>query len=186
MFSIGEIRVGHAIVLDGEPYLVIRSEHSKQARGAGVLRTVLKNLKTGFTLPKTFQGSEKLESANVGYFRAQYLFRDSDSFHFMREDDFDQFAIPAENLEEEAPFLAEGENYDIQHFEQSPISVNLPANMVFAVTETVPGVKGDTAQGGTKPATLENGLVVQVPLYINEGDKVKVDTRTHDFLQRVQ
>ena len=92
----------------------------------------------------------------------------------------------ADNLEEEAPFLTEGETYDVQHFEQNPISVNLPVNMVFEVTETPPGVKGDTAQGGTKPATLDNGLVIQVPLFVAEGDKVRIDTSERKFMQRVQ
>lgn len=186
MFSIGEIRPGHTVVIDSEPFLVTKAIHSKQARGGGVLKTTLKNLKTGATIPKTFQGNEKLEPANVGYFKAQYLFADDSGYNFMREDDYEQFAIPADNLEEEAPFLIEGETYDIQHFEQNPISVNLPVNMVFEVIETPPGVKGDTAQGGTKPATLNNGLVVQVPLFVAEGDKVRIDTREQKFMQRVQ
>ena len=186
MYSIGEIRVGQAVVIDGEPYLVTKFEHSKQARGGGVLRTTLKNLKTQAVVPKTFQGSDKLQPADVGYFKAQFLFSDEDGFTFMKEDDYDQFSIPKDSLEEESPFLVEGETYDIQHFEGNPISVNLPITMVFEVKETPPGVKGDTAQGGTKPATLENGLVVQVPLFVKEGEKLKIDTRTQKFLQRVQ
>lgn len=186
MFSIGEIRAGQTIVIEGEPYLVIKFQHSKQARGAGVLKTTLKNLNTGATIPKTFQGNDKLEPAHVGYFKAQFLFSDADNVHFMREDDFEQFSISTENLEEELPFLIEGESYDIQHFENKPISVNLPISMVFEVKETPPGVKGDTAAGGTKPATLENDLVVQVPLFVNEKDKIKIDTRTKKFIQRIQ
>ncbi len=186
MLSIGEVRPGHTVVLDGEPYLVIKAIHSKQARGGGVLKTTVKNLKTGASLPKTFQGNEKLEPADVGYFKAQFLFGDNESQNFMREDDYEQFAIPTENLEEEVPFLVEGETYDIQHFENNPISVQLPVSMVFAVIETPPGVKGDTAQGGTKPATLDNGIIVQVPLFVSEGDKIKVDTREKKFLQRIQ
>lgn len=186
MLSIGEVRAGQTVVVDGEPYLVVKFQHSKQARGAGVLKTTLKNLNTGATIPKTFQGNEKLEPANVGYFKAQFLFADDENAHFMREDDFEQFAIAAENLEEELLFLSEGETYDIQHFEDKPISVNLPITMTFEVMETPPGVKGDTAQGGTKPATLGNGLIIQVPLFVDEGEKIKIDTRTRKFLQRIQ
>jgi elongation factor P len=186
MLSIGEIRAGMTVLVDGEPFLVTKFQHSKQARGSGVLKTTIKNLKTGATIPKTFQGSEKLEPANVGYFRAQFLFEDDETCTFMREDDFEQFTITKDNLEDELPFLTEGETYDIQHFEEQPINVNLPVSMIFEVVETVPGVKGDTAQGGTKPATLDNGLIVNVPLFVSEGEKVKVDTRTREFLQRVQ
>ncbi|MCT4592194.1 MAG: elongation factor P [Candidatus Gracilibacteria bacterium] len=186
MYSIGEIRVGHTIVIENEPYLVTKFIHSKQARGGGVLKTTLKNLKTGNQIAKTFQGNDKIQPADVGYFKAQYLFKEDDNYNFMKEDDYDQFFIPGDNLEDIAPFLIEGESYDIKHFEQNPISVNLPLTMIFEVKETVPGVKGDTAQGGTKPATLSNGLIIQVPLFVTEGDKLKVDTTEKRFIQRIQ
>ena len=186
MLSIGEVRVGQSVVFEGQPHLVTSAQHSKQARGAGVLKTVLKNLHTGATIAKTFQGSEKLEPAEVGFFKAQFLFADGEHCHFQREDDFEQFQIAKENLEEQLPFLVEGESFDIQHFQGEPFAVNLPIAMIFTVSETPPGVKGDTASGGSKSATLENGLVVQVPLFVKEGERVKIDTRENKFLQRVQ
>jgi elongation factor P len=186
MLSIGEVRVGQMIVVNDEPHLVTAAVFSKQARGGGVLKTTLKNLKTGATIPKTFQGNEKLQPADVGFFRAQFLFSDGENFHFQREDDFEQFFIAAEILENEKPFLVEGESYDIQHFENEPIAVNLPTTMIFKVVETPPGVKGDTAAGGTKPAKLANNLEIQVPLFVAENDEIKVDTRTREFLQRIQ
>ena len=186
MYSLGEIRVGQTITLDGEPYLVTKAEHSKQARGSGVLKLTVKNLKTGNTVPKTFQGNEKLSPADVGYFKAQYLFNDDEGFHFMNEEDYDQFTISRNIIGENKVFLVEGESIDIQHYENTPINIQLPPNLIFEVTETVPGVKGDTAQGGTKPATLSNGLVVLVPLFVKEGEKVRVNTQTNEYMERVQ
>ncbi len=186
MYSLGELRVGHTIVLDGEPFVVTACQHSKQARGAGVLKTTIKNLKTGATIPKTFQGNDKLEPAEVGFFRAQYLYQSGDDYEFMNSETFEQFTLSGEMLDEDAVFLKEGEEVDIRHFEGMPIQVQFPPALKFAVIETPPGVKGDTAQGGTKPATLENGLVVQVPLYVNEGDIVQINTETKDFQKRIQ
>ena len=186
MYSIGEIRPGQTITLDGEPYLVTKAIHSKQARGAGVMKTTIKNLKTGKTIPMTFQGNEKIAPAEVGFFKAQFLFNDDEGFHFMNEEDYDQFTIQAEIIDNNNVFLVEGESVDIQHFEDTPINIQLPPNLIFEVTETVPGIKGDTATGGTKPATLANGLVVSVPLFVKEGENVRVDTRTKEYMERVQ
>lgn len=186
MYSLGELRVGHTIVIDGEPYLVTYCQHSKQARGAGVLKTTLKNLKTGSTIPRSFQGNEKLAPADVGYFKAQYLYQSGDEFEFMKMDTYEQFTISAEMIGDDAPLLKEGEEVDVQHFEEQPFRVQFPPSMQFTVTETPPGVKGDTAQGGTKPATLDNGLVVSVPLYVNEGDTVQINTDTKEFQKRIQ
>jgi len=186
MYSLGEIRPGQTITIEGEPYLVTKAIHSKQARGAGVLKTTVKNIKTGKTIPITFQGNDKIKPAEVGFFKAQYLFQDNEGFHFMNEEDYEQFTIDAEVIDDNAVFLVEGESVDIQHYEETPINIQLAPNLVFEVTETVPGVKGDTAQGGTKPATLENGMVVQVPLFVKEGEKIRVDTRTKEYMERVQ
>lgn len=186
MYSLGEIRPGQTISIEGEPYIVTKAIHSKQARGAGVLKTTVKNIKTGKSVPMTFQGNDKITPADVGFFKAQFLFNDDEGFHFMNEEDYEQFTIQAEVIDDNDVFLVEGESVDIQHYENTPINIQLPPNLVFEVTETVPGVKGDTAQGGTKPATLENGLVVQVPLFVKEEEKVRVDTRTKEYMERVQ
>ncbi len=186
MYSLGEIRVGQVVVIDEEPYLVTYAQHSKQARGAGVLKTKVKNLITGSVLPKTFQGNEKLAPADVGYFKAQYLYKDGEGYQFLHNETYEQFVIDQELMEEDFVFLVEGDSYDIRHFEEKPISVHFPITMVYEVIETPPGVKGDTAQGGTKPAVLENGITVNVPLFVEQGSSIKIDTRTRDYIERVQ
>lgn len=186
MYSLGEIRVGHVVEIDATPFLVTYAQHSKQARGAGVLKTKIKNLLTGAVVPKSFQGNDKLKPADVGYFKAQYLYKDSDGFQFLHNETFEQFAIENEIIGEDEGFLVEGEDYDIKHFDEKPIAVNFPITMVFKVVETPPGVKGDTAQGGTKPAKLENGLTVLVPLFVDIDENVRVDTRTREYMERVQ
>ncbi len=186
MYSLGELRVGHSIIIDGEPFVVTACQHSKQARGAGVLKTTIKNLKTGATIPKTFQGSDKIEPAEVGFFRAQYLYGNGGEYEFMNSENYEQFTLPEAMLGNDTVFLKEGEEVDIRHFEGTPIQVQFPPSLKFVVTETPPGVKGDTAQGGTKPATLTNGMVVLVPLYVNDGDTVQVNTETREFQKRIQ
>lgn len=186
MYSLGEIRVGQVVVLEGEPCLVTYAQHSKQARGAGVLKTKVKNLITGSVIPKTFQGNDKLAPADVGYFKAQYLYKDGEGYQFLHNESYEQFSLDEEIMGEDSVFLVEGEDYDIQHFEEKPISVNFPITMVYEITETPPGVKGDTAQGGTKPATLSNGVVVNVPLFVELGSSIKIDTRTREYIERVQ
>lgn len=186
MYSLGELRVGHTVVIDGEPLLVTTCQHSKQARGAGVLKTTMKNLKTGAVTPKTFQGNDKLQPADVGYFKGQYLYKSGEDYEFMNSETYDQFLISADIFGDDAVYLKEGEEYDIQHFEEQPLRVQFPISLTFQVTETPPGVKGDTAQGGTKPATLNNGVVVQVPLFVNPEDTIQINTETREFQKRIQ
>jgi elongation factor P len=185
MYSLGEIRVGHTVVIDGDPYLLVACQHKKQARGAGILKTTMKNLRTGVVVPKTFQGNEKLSPADVGYFRVQYLYRNGEEYEFMKNDTYEQFSISAAIVGDDALLLKEGEEVDVQHFEGQPIRVQFPPSMIFVVSESPPGVRGDTASGGTKPATLENGLVVQVPLFVDEGDMIQINTETKEFQKRV-
>jgi len=186
MYSLGEIRVGHVVEIEGVPFLVTFANHAKQARGAGVLKTKMKNLLNGAVTPKTFQGNDKLKPADVGYIKAQYLYKDSEGYQFLHNETFEQFIITEDVVGEDSVFLVEGNDYDIQQFDENPISINWPVNMVFKIVETPPGVKGDTAQGGTKPAQLENGLTVLVPLFVDTDENVRVDTRTRQYLERVQ
>ena len=185
MYSLGELRAGFTVKIDGVPFLITACQHKKQARGAGVVKTTLKNLKTGATIPKTFQGNDKLEPAEVGFFKAQFLYKNGEDFEFMNNETFETFAITKDILGDDALFLKEGENFDLRHFEEEPIGINLQVSMAFKIQETVPGVKGDTVSGGSKPATLENGLVIQVPLYINEEDTVQINTTTKEFQKRI-
>lgn len=187
MYSIGEVRVGHVVEIDGVPFLVTESIHAKQARGAGVLKTKVKNLITGAVLPKTFQGNEKLKPADVGYFKAQYLYKDAEGFQFLHNETFEGFVIANDVIGNNDVFLVEGEDYDIQQFDETPISINWPINMIFKVVATPPGVKGDTAQGGgNKPAELENGITVQVPPFVDIDQNIKIDTRNRSYIERVQ
>ena len=186
MYNLGELRVGHTVILDGDPYLVTTCQHKKQARGAGVLKTTMKNLKTGSVTPKTFQGNDKLQPADVGFFKAQYLYKNGDDFEFMNSESYEQFSISKDMLGEDAVYLKEGEDNDVQHFEGNPIRVQFASSLTFEVVETPPGVKGDTASGGTKPARLDNGITIQVPLFVDEGETVQINTETREFQKRIQ
>lgn len=184
MLSISQIRTGKIIVIDGDPFVVVKDTFAKQARGAGVMKTTLKNLKTGATISKNFQGNDKVEEADVGYRKCQYMYTDGTNYYFMDNNSFEQFELDEEMLGDDVNFLLDGTDVDVRFFEDKPISVNLPPKVVLEVTETDPGVKGDTASGGSKPATLETGLVVQVPLFIKIGDKLRINTDTQEYVER--
>lgn len=185
MLSNTELKTGVYIVLDGEPYQVTAYEHSKQARQGGVMRTTLRNLLTGGVVERSFKGSDKIEPADVSYQKCQYLYVEGDGCVFMNNDTYEQFTLTNEQLGDTVNYLIEGTDVDVQMFKGQAINVNLPPNLVFEVKETVPGVKGDTASGGSKPATIETGINVQVPLFVKEGDKIKVDTRNNNYIERV-
>ena len=185
MYVIAELKPGRAVVYEGDPYLITWSQFSKSARQGGVMATKMKNLKTGSVVQKTFQGNDKLEPADVGYRKVQYLYGDGSSFTFMDLQTYDQFELDADTVGEAAKYFVEGEEVDAHVFEENPIGIQLPPTMNLKVTETIPGVKGDTAQGGTKPATLESGVKVNVPLFIAEGDTVKVNTDSGEYMERV-
>lgn len=184
MLSITDLKVGTAITLDGQPYVVTAYQQSKQARGGSVVNTKLKNLITGNSLPKTFQGNDKIEPADIGYSRAQYLYSDGTDYHFMDGESYEQFSLSGDELGDATQYLVDGTDVDIQNYDGKPIGVKLPIKMELTVTETIPGVKGNTADGGTKPATLETGLVVNVPLFIKEGEKIRVNTDTGEYVER--
>ena len=184
MLSVAQIRTGKVIVLDGEPYAVVKDVFAKQARGAGVMKTTLKNLKTGATVQKSFQGNDKVEEADVGYRKCQYMYNDGEAYHFMDNTSFEQFELSKDMLGDQVYFLLDGNDVDVRFFEENPISVNLAPKVVLEVTDTEPGVKGDTASGGSKPATLETGLVLQVPLFIKIGEKIRVNTDTQEYCER--
>jgi elongation factor P len=185
MYGINDLRTGVAINLDGQPYVVLTYHHSKQARGAGVMKTTLRNLLTGSTIQKTFQGNDKLEPADVGFSKAQYLYKDGTDYHFMNGETYEQFTLQADTLGDQTNYLVEGTDVDIQNIDGRPVNVKLQPKTVLKVTQTDPGVRGDTAAGGNKPATTETGLVVQVPLFVNENDSIRVNTETGEYCERV-
>lgn len=186
MYSLAELRPGMAVLVNGTPHLVLKAQHSKQARGAGVAKTSMRNLLTGAVLPMTFQGSDKLEPADIRYSKAQFLYNDSGEYFFMDGDSYEQFSFTEDDLGDQKYFLVDGMNVDIQNFDGRPISIKLPPKVVLTVTQTDPGVKGDTASGGSKPATTETGLVVNVPFFMEIGDKIRVNTESQEYVERVQ
>ena len=174
------------ILLNNEPWLVVEFRHVKPGKGGAYVKTKLKNLKTGRLLEETFRSGEKLESPDLDYKTMQYLYSDSGTYHFMDQDDYEQYEFNENQIESVKKYLKESSSYKILFFQNKPISVEPPIFMELTVVETIPGVKGNTAQGGaTKPAVLETGATIQVPLFVNEGEKVKVDTRDNKYIERV-
>src|SRR3990167_10217079 len=184
MYTITDLKPGRAISIDGQPYLVLTSQFGRKSQSKANMQCKLKNLKTGAIVAKNFQGSEKIEQADVGYKHVQYLFSDSNTATFMDLETYDQFPLPLETLESVIPYLVEGLEVDALMYEGFPIGIQLPSTVVLKVVETIPGVKGDTATGGNKPAKLESGLTINVPLFVNEGDTVKVNTESGLYMSR--
>ncbi len=181
----GDLRKGMPIELDGEPYQVVEYERSKMQQRAPVMRIRFRSLRTGRVMDRTFQGYDvKLTPASVERRKVQYIYEDGALYYFMDNDSYDQLPLSADQLGDSLNYLVEQTNVDLVFYEGEAISVDLPTTVDLAVTQTDPGVRGDTAQGDTKPATMETGLVVQVPLFVNEGDKIKVDTRSGEYLAR--
>ena len=185
MLSITDLKVGKKIILNDEPYLVTSYSQSKQARGGSVVRVKLKNLITGNSLPRTFQGNDKIEEADIERAKSQFTYADGDTFHFMDNETYDQFELSREQLGDLAVYLIEGNDVDVIKFKGNPINIELKAKIDIKVASAPPGVKGDTAAGGSKPATLETGIVVQVPLFVKEGDIIRVNTETGEYVERV-
>ena len=184
--SYGDLRKGLAIELDGEPYSVVEYERSKMQQRAPVMRIRFRNLRTGRVTDRTFQGYDvKLTLASVERRVAQYIYEEDNLRYFMDTENFDQFAMSEDQVGANLRYLVEQIEVDVIFFEDNPIAIELPITVELTVSETDPGFKGDTAQGGTKPAKLNTGIIVQVPLFVNEGDNVKVDTRSGAYLSRI-
>ncbi len=184
MLSITELRNGTTIELEGAPHLVLSYSHTKMGRGGAVVRTKLKNLKTGAAYERSFHGNDKVEEAHLQETDATYLFRDGSDLTFMNNITYDQFTMSDIQVGEAVKYMVEGAPVKISFYDGQAISVNLPIKMDFKVIHTEPGVRGDTAQGGTKPATLETNAVVTVPLFINIGDTIRIDTRNGAYVER--
>ena len=181
----GELKRGTSIELEGEPYSVVEYEHSKMQGRAPVMKIRFRSLRTGKVLDKTFQGDVKFSLAQVERRKVQYIYKDDLLYYFMDIETYDQFSLSNEQIEDKLPYLIEQIEIDAVFFEGEAISVDLPVSVDIEIVETEPGFKGDTAQGGTKPAKLITGLMVQVPLFIVKGDVIKIDTRSGEYLSRV-
>lgn len=187
MISTSDFKKGSKILFKDEPYMVLDYAHVKPGKGGAFLRTKMKNMLTGLMREETFRSGEKFEQPDLEYKEMQYLYKDGDLYNFMDQDSYDQVAFNEDQIEEVKDYLKEQEIYVILYFNEKPIAVNPPLFVELMVKETMPGVKGDTAQGaGSKPATMETGLVIQVPLFIDEGDVVKIDTRKKEYIERVK
>jgi len=184
--SYGDLRKGMAIELDGEPYAVVEYERNKMQQRAPVMRIRFRHLSTGRVTDRTFQGYDvKLTPASVERRVAQYIYEEDNLRYFMDTESFDQFPMSEEQVGDSLQYLVEQTSVDMVLFDGEPIAIELPITVELKIVETDPGYKGDTAQGGTKPAKLSTGLMVQVPLFVNEGETIKVDTRSGEYLSRV-
>jgi len=180
-----ELRKGLTIMLDGELYKITDWQHNKQGRGSAQVRLQLKNLRSGTNIERTFQAGAKFEDARLERRELQFQYADGDQYNFMDPETYDQVSLSAAMLGSAVNFIREGDSVDVLMYNDSFVDIDLPAAVVLEVTQSEPGVRGDTATGATKPARLETGLVVNVPLFVNEGDKIKVDTRSGKYLERV-
>ena len=185
MISTNQFRNGTAIRVDGKRFTILFFQHVKPGKGGAFVRTRLRNIDTGAVVEKTFRAGEKLENVRTESRPMTYLYRDGDMMYFMDSDTYDQVAVPADAAGEAVGYIVEGGTVSVLSADGEVVSVEPPAHVDLAVAETDPGLKGDTATGGTKPATLETGVVVQVPLFVNVGDQVRVDTRSNEYLTRV-
>ncbi len=185
MISTGELRKGVAIELDGELWQILDYHHIKMGRGSAQVRITLRNIKRGQTVERSFQAGTKWPRAQMERRPVQFLYRDGDDFHFMDTDSYDQFSLRGEQLGDAVQYLKDGMTVDRTSYQGETIGVELPVTVDLEVISTEPGFAGDTASGARKPATLESGLTIQVPLFIGEGDVVRVDTRTGEYQTRV-
>jgi elongation factor P len=181
-----DFRVGMIIKFDGELYTIEEYQHRTPGNKRGFVQAKMRSLKTGRSMEHKFSSSDRIDIARVERRTAQYLYNDTDSYHFMDEETHDQFHLPKSMMERESKYLKEGDAVEVEYFENEVVGCQLPITVDLRVVETVPGIKGDTATGGTKPATLETGAVVNVPLFINENDVIRVDTRTGVYLERAK
>ena len=185
MISTGELRKGVVIELDGEIWQILDYHHIKMGRGSAQVRIKLRNVKRGQTVERSFQAGEKWPRAFLDQRPVQFLYRDDNEFHFMDTQSYDQFSMSAAQLGDTARYLIDGMTVDRTSYEGETIGVELPVTVDQKVVETEPGFAGDTQSGARKPATTETGLVVQVPLFVNVGDTIRIDTRTGDYQTRV-
>lgn len=186
MISATELRAGRTFQEDGQPYLVLKYEHTKMGRGTANIKVKVKNLKTGSVTEKTFISGARVEEILTQKKKLQYLYSDQSSYYFIEPKSFEQFTIPVKLLREQVDFLKEGIEVNILFVEEEPVSVELAPKMKFKIKETGPGVKGNSATNIFKPATLDNGMKIKVPLFIKTGEKIWVDTRTGEYVERVR
>ncbi len=186
MYSINDLKTGKTIELNGIPYIILEYQHSKLGRGGAIVKTKLRNLISGNVINKTFRGKEMIEPAVLSKNKVQYLYNKKDNYFFMNTNNFEQYVLTSSQLGKTIRFLKEGMNLYIQNYKDKPCNVKILPKIDLKIVETDPGIKGDRVEGGTKPAEVETGLKIQVPLFIKVGDVIKVDTRYGRYVERVK
>jgi len=184
MLSITDLKTGTKLTLDNDPYIVVSYYHSKMGRGGAVVKTKLKNLRSGSTIDKTFQGADKVEEANLSKKAAMYLYCDDADAYFMDNEAFDQFSLPLAKIGAQKEYLVENSNVDILYFDSEPLNIELPIKMTFKVISAPPAVKGNSAGSITKKVTIETGAIVDAPIFIKDGDKIVVNTADGSYVER--
>ena len=185
MISAGDFRNGVTLEIDGNVYQIMEFQHVKPGKGAAFVRTKIKNVISGGVVERTFRPTEKFPAARIDRVDMQYLYADGDLFNFMNVETFDQVALNADTIGDALKFVKENEMVKVCSYNGNVFSVEPPLFVELEITDTEPGFKGDTATGATKPATVETGATVSVPLFVSQGDKIKIDTRTGEYLSRV-
>jgi len=184
MISTKDFRTGLKIEIDGKPFEIVEFQHFKPGKGGAMVRTKLRHMRTGQVLDKTFRSGEKVKKPDMSVVEQQFIYKEGTDFVFMDLESYEQMNVTAEAVGEKGGYIKEGDTVKVLLYNGELIGVDLPANVNLTVAQTDPGVQGDRVSNATKPATLETGLLVQVPLFINEGDLIKVDTRSGDYLGR--
>ncbi len=184
MISVNDFKTGLTIEVDNGIWQVMEFQHVKPGKGAAFVRSKLRNLRTGAVQERTFRAGEKVAKAHIENRRMQYLYESGDMHTFMDNETYEQLELPTKQIEHELKFLKENMEVHVITFASETLGVEVPNTVTLEVTETEPGIKGDTASGGTKPATVETGLTVQVPFFVNQGDKLIIDTRNSSYVSR--
>lgn len=185
MLMAGDFRKGVTVEIDGQVWSIADFQHVKPGKGAAFVRTRLKNVMTGAVLERSFSPTDKYPRAHIETKEMQYLYNDGELYYFMDTETFEQLPLNHDQVEDAISFIIENMNVSIRFYKGNAFSVEAPNFVELTVTETEPGIKGDTATGGTKPAVLETGYKINVPLFVNEGDRIRVDTRSGEYMERV-
>jgi elongation factor P len=184
MLNFNEIKTGRVIKVNGEPFIIIKTDHHKMGRGGAVLKIKCRNLINGNILEQTYQGAEKAEEADTETKKANFMYKDKDEAYFMDNVSFEQFNLHLEEIGEQINFLKDGVDVDVLYFENQPVSIKLPIKMDFKVTSAPPGVKGNSAGNVNKQVEIETGTKVNVPMFIGEGDIIRINTDTGEYVER--
>lgn len=183
--SINEVKCGLTVFVDNQVWVIIDTQHVKPGKGAAFVRAKLRNLKNSSVQEKTFRGDEKIDEAFVEERKLQYSYSSGEIYHFMDQETYEEIAISKQNIDDKIKFLKDNLDVTANFYKDDFLSLNLPFFIEFTIMHTEPGIKGDTSKSGTKPAEIDTGAAIQVPLFVNVGDKIKIDTRTSQYVERV-